>query len=101
LIGLRALAPLTRTLTLPLTATVARTILSGRGALSLSLSVPRLTQRVAGGSPSDGTTGAVGIGVGVRVGVGVAVGVAFGCVGVAAGTAVARHWNPRLSDEPW
>jgi hypothetical protein len=50
--GLRVLAPFRRALVLPLTATVAETILVPAGALSLSFSLRPLTQRVAAGRPS-------------------------------------------------
>src|SRR5215216_7408789 len=87
--ALRSFLPLSRTFTLPLTATVAETIFVPAGALSLNLSLPPRTHFVADGSPST-VAMSTGTGVGVTFGaVGLGVGVAFGFVGAAVGVGVA------------
>src|SRR5215216_2643985 len=107
--ALRSFLPLSRTFTLPLTATVAETIFVPAGALSLNLSLPPRTHFVADGRPSTvamSTGTGVGVGGGVIFGL-VGVGVGLTGVGVAVGVGVdtpaapACHWNPRLSPAPW
>src|SRR3954454_13508343 len=95
------LRPLTRSLTLPLTATFADFGLAPSGALSLNFSLRFFTHVVAGGRPSalarsNGVTagGFATGGFGVGVGVGVA-------VGRGVGTAPARHTRSRLRRAPW